>query len=176
MSISAPDYTSSLTEPQVLADLLLLTSALMSDIMRTLHERFMHSLEGLMAVAQAAEIVLTQAHREGMRVSTAEGATALRAVLTPRLVAYITGVDATRTVARWARGETANLRSDHATRLRTAYEIVRLLEQARESPATIQAWFLGMNPVLDDCSPARAVREGDYAGARTAAVTFLAEG
>lgn len=148
----------------------------MSDIMRTLHERFMHSLEGLMAVAQAAEILITQAHREAMRVSTAEGATTLRDVLTPRLVAYITGVDATRTVARWARGETANLRSDHATRLRTAYEIVRLLEQARESPGTIQAWFLGMNPVLDDCSPARAVREGDYAGARTAAVTFLAEG
>jgi len=119
--------------------MLLLTSALMSDIMRTLHERFLHSLEGLMAVAQAAETLLTQAHREAMRVSTAEGATTLRDVLTPRLVAFITGADATRTVARWARGETANLRSDHATRLRTAYEIVRLLEQARESPATIQA-------------------------------------
>jgi len=145
--------------------------------MRTLHERFMHcSLEGLMAVAHAAETLIIQAHREAMRVSTAEGATTLRNALTPRLAAYVTGVDATRTVARWARGETANLRTDHATRLRTAYEIVRLLEGAHESPEMIQAWFLGMNPVLDDCSPARAVREGDYAGARTAAVTFLAEG
>lgn len=53
---------------------------------------------------------------------------------------------------------------------------MRLLEGTHESPETIQARFLGMNPVLDDCSPARAVREGDYAGARTAAVTFLAEG
>lgn len=73
----------------------------MGDIMRTLHERFMHSsLEGLMAVAQAAETLLTQAHREAMRVSTAEGATTLRDVLTPRLAAYVTGVDATRMVAR----------------------------------------------------------------------------
>jgi hypothetical protein len=97
-------------------------------------------------------------------------------VLTPQLAAYVTGVDATRTVARWAQGETARLRADHATRLRAAYEIVRLLERAHESPGTIQAWFLGMNPVLDDRSPARALREGDHAGARAAAVAFLAEG
>ncbi len=99
---------------------------------------------------------------------SAAGAAALREVLTPRLAAYVTGVDATRTVARWAQGETA--------RLRTAYEIVRLLEGAHEAPETIQAWFLGMNPVLDDRSPARALHEGDHAGARAAAVAFLAEG
>ena len=129
-----------------------------------------------MAVMHASETMLAQAHREAMRISPAAGAAALREVLTPRLAAYVTGVDATRTVARWAQGETARLRADHATRLRTAYEIVRLLEGAHEAPETIQAWFLGMNPVLDDRSPARALREGDHAGARTAAVAFLAEG
>jgi hypothetical protein len=129
-----------------------------------------------MAVAQLTDTLIARAHREALRVSLAEGAAALRDVLTPRLAAYVTGVDATRTVARWAQGETARLRADHATRLRTAYEIVRLLERAHESPGTIQAWFLGMNPVLDDRSPARALREGDHAGARAAAVAFLAEG
>src|ERR1700710_1148352 len=119
---------------------------------------------------------MTQAQREAIRASPAEGATALREVLPPRRAAYVTGVDATRTVARWAQGETAHLRADHATRLRAAYEIVRLLERAHESPGTIQAWFLGMNPVLDDRSPARALHEGDHAGARAAAVAFLAEG
>jgi hypothetical protein len=129
-----------------------------------------------MAVAHVTDTLIIQAHREAMRVSPAEGATALRDVLTPRLAAYVTGVDATRTVARWAQGETARLRADHAICLRAAYEIVRLLASAHESPETIQAWFLGMNPVLDDRSPARALREGDHAGARAAAVAFLAEG
>jgi len=129
-----------------------------------------------MAVRHAPETRIAHAYREAMRVSHAEGAAVLRDVLTPRLAAYVTGVDATRTVARWAQGETARLRADHATRLRAAYEIVRLLEGAHESPGTIQAWFLGMNPVLDDRSPALALREGDHAGARAAAVAFLAEG
>jgi len=129
-----------------------------------------------MAVAYVTDTLIIQAHREAMRVSPAEGATALRDVLTPRLAAYVTGVDATRTVARWAQGETARLCADHAIRLRAADEIVRLLGRAHESPETIQAWFLGMNPVLDDRSPALALREGDHAGARAAAVAFLAEG
>lgn len=129
-----------------------------------------------MAVIQDTDTLIAQVYREALRVSPAEGAAVLRAVLTPRLAAYVTGVDATRTVARWACGETARLRADHATRLRTAYEIVRLLERAHESPTTIQAWFLGMNPILDDRSPARALHEGDHAGTRAAAVAFLAEG
>lgn len=129
-----------------------------------------------MAVMHATDTLIAQAHREAMRVSPAEGAAVLRDVLTAQLAAYVTGVDATRTVARWAQGETARLRADHATRLRAAYEIVRLLERAHESPGTIQAWFLGMNPVLDDRSPARALHEGDHAGARAAAIAFLAEG
>jgi len=132
--------------------------------------------EDPMAVMHASDTLVARAHREAMRISPAAGAAALRDVLTARLVAYVTGVDATRTVARWARGETAHLRADHAMRLRTAYEIVRLLEGAHEAPETIQAWFLGMNPILDDRSPARALHEGDHTGARAAAVAFLAEG
>ncbi len=129
-----------------------------------------------MAVIHTTDTLIAQVYREAMRVSPAEGAAVLRDVLTPRLAAYVTGVDATRTVARWAQGETARLRADHAMRLRAAYEIVRLLERGNESPGTIQAWFLGMNPILDDRSPARALHEGDHAGARAAAVAFLAEG
>ncbi len=129
-----------------------------------------------MIVAEKPDTLLTAVHREAMRITPAEGAAALRDVLTPRLAAYVTGVEATRTVARWARGETASLREGHTTRLRAAYEIVRLLQGAHEAPATIQAWFLGTNPALDDRSPARALHDGDLAGARTAAVSFLAEG
>ena len=129
-----------------------------------------------MVVVELPGTPLMHAHQEAMRVSPADGAATLRDVLTPRLAAYVTGVEATRTVARWARGETASLREGHTTRLRAAYEIVCLLQGAHEAPATIQAWFLGTNPTLDDRSPARALHDGDLAGARTAAVAFLAEG
>lgn len=129
-----------------------------------------------MVVAALPDTLLVSAHQEAMRVSPADGAATLRDVLTPRLAAYVTGVAATRTVARWARGETASLREGHTIRLRAAYEIVRLLQGAHEAPATIQAWFLGTNPVLEARSPARALHDGDLAGARTAAVSFLAEG
>jgi hypothetical protein len=98
-----------------------------------------------MAVMHTTGTLIAHAHREAMRISPAAGA-ALRDVLPPRLAAYVTGVD--------------------ATRLRAAYEIVRLLEGAHEAPETIQAWFLGMNLVLEDRSPARVLHEGDQAGAR----------
>ncbi len=52
-----------------------------------------------MAVAHVTDTLIIQAHREAMRVSPAEGAMALCDVLTPRLAAYVTSVDATRTVA-----------------------------------------------------------------------------
>jgi len=129
-----------------------------------------------MSATEVRESLLAQAYREAMRVSPADGAALIRSVLTPRLATYVTGVQATKTVARWARGETANLRTENATRLRVAYEIVRLLQHARESPETIQAWFLGMNPVLDDVSPARALHDGNYKGVRAAACAFAAEG
>jgi len=31
----------------------------------------------------------------------------------------------------------------------------------RDDPRVVQAWFAGLNPQLDDRSPARLLREGD---------------
>jgi len=38
------------------------------------------------------------------------------------------------------------------------------------------AWFLGLNPQLDDRSPAQSIREGDFRDVLVAAKAFLAWG
>lgn len=45
-------------------------------------------------------------------------------------------------------------------RLRVAYQAAALIPE-RDAPEVVQAWFQGLNPQLDDRSPARLLREGD---------------
>jgi hypothetical protein len=45
-------------------------------------------------------------------------------------------------------------------RLRLAFQIAAMLSE-QESPRIAQAWLQGLNPQLDDRSPARLIREGD---------------
>jgi hypothetical protein len=45
-----------------------------------------------------------------------------------------------------------------------------------ESAQTVRAWFLGMDPRLDDTSPAEAIREGRLKEAMAAARAFAAGG
>ena len=53
--------------------------------------------------------------------------------------------------------------------------ILRLL-LSEESRHTVRAWFVGLNPQLDDESPARAMLEGRERQVLTAAKSFLAGG
>lgn len=84
----------------------------------------------------------------------------LRGLLGSRLVAIIARVSETRAVHQWAEG--ARSIRDPATidRLRVAYQVARTVAKA-ESPAVAQAWMQGLNPQLDDQSPAWVLREGD---------------
>jgi hypothetical protein len=97
----------------------------------------------------------------------------LQDVLGQRLVAVIAGVNDAKAVGKWARGE----RSPHPEaerRLRDAYHITQLLLQS-ESSETLRAWFIGMNPDLDDQAPALMI--GDHPQAVLgAARNFLANG
>jgi hypothetical protein len=45
-------------------------------------------------------------------------------------------------------------------RLRVAYRAAAVIT-ARDSQEVAQAWFQGLNPMLDDRSPARMLRDGD---------------
>jgi len=97
----------------------------------------------------------------------------LQDVLGQRLVAVIAGVNDAKAVGKWARGE----RSPHPEaerRLRDAFHVAQLLLQ-NESAETVRAWFLGMNPDLDDQAPALALAEHPNEVLQ-AARAFLANG
>jgi hypothetical protein len=83
-------------------------------------------------------------------------------LLGPRLAAYIVGVGETRALQQWAEGIRAPKDPDAERRLRLAAQLAKLIV-AHDNGAVAQAWFQGLNPQLDDCSPARLLREGDVA-------------
>jgi hypothetical protein len=86
----------------------------------------------------------------------------LRARLGARFVAYLADVRETRAVNQWADGEREIRSPETVNRLRLAYQVLQLLT-VRDDDAVASAWFMGLNPELDDRSPARLLREGDLA-------------
>ena len=85
---------------------------------------------------------------------------ALRDLLGAKLVAYVSGVRETRAVRQWAEGTRAVQDTTDERRLRLAYQVAGLIAE-RGSAGVVQAWFQGLNPQLEDRSPARLLREGD---------------
>lgn len=119
------------------------------------------------------------AYRDALTLPTAQLVGALRDLLGARLVAYLGGVKETRAVRQWAEGSRAIGKPADVERLRLAYRVSRIIVE-RDSKEVAQAWFQGLNPGLDDVSPARLLREGDLEadGARViaAARQFAAVG
>jgi hypothetical protein len=97
----------------------------------------------------------------------------LQDIIGQRLVAVIAGVSDAKAVGKWARGQRSP-HPDAEQRLRNAYQIAQLLLE-RESPDTVRAWFIGMNPDLDDQAPALMLGK-DPIGVLQAARAFLAHG
>ena len=99
------------------------------------------------------------AHTLAVRSTFPEVVGALRELLGPRLVAYLGAVRETRAVHQWAEG--ARTPSDAVQqRLRVALQVASMVAEA-EGPRIAQAWLQGLNPQLDDRSPARLLREGE---------------
>jgi hypothetical protein len=107
-------------------------------------------------------------------MTIADVAKYLQDTLGQRLTGYLAGVEDHKAVGAWAGGE-REPRPAAEERLRTAFHIFHLL-QDEESPHTVRAWFVGLNPQLADESPATAIREGRFREALVAARAFLAGG
>jgi hypothetical protein len=45
---------------------------------------------------------------------------------------------------------------------------------SQDSPRTVRAWFIGLNPQLGDVSPAEAIHDGQLKEALAAARAFMA--
>lgn len=93
-----------------------------------------------------------------MRAPFTEVARDLRELLGARLAAYIGGVSETRAIREWAEGkrEPGDV-VQH--RFRIALQVALMLDESDGREVT-QAWFQGLNPQLDDRSPARLLRDG----------------
>lgn len=76
-----------------------------------------------------------------------------------RLVAYIGGVKSARSVSTWAEGTGAPGEVDRE-RLRHAFHAAALLREQHDA-TTVQSWFKGMNPALNDDAPVHVLREAD---------------
>jgi hypothetical protein len=113
------------------------------------------------------------AHGQATRLGVPTIVRSLQDILGQRLVAVIAGVSDAKAVGKWARGQRSP-HPDAEERLRNAYQIAQLLLE-RESAETVRAWFIGMNPDLDDHAPALVLRE-DPVHVLQAARSFLAHG
>ncbi len=119
--------------------------------------------------------LVERAHRQAVHASSEEVAGYLQELLGRQLVAYIAGVKDAKTVTRWASGEVEKIRDENERRIRAAYEVAQLLV-GFDSPRVVKAWFIGMNPQIEDLSPAEALHEGRLREVMAAAREFVAGG
>lgn len=127
-------------------------------------------------VYSATRPLADELHRQATTASISEIAQHLQELLSRRLVAYMAGVQDGKTVTRWANGDVTEIRDIQVEqRLRTTYEISQLL-LTQDSPRTVKAWFIGLDPRLGDISPAEAIREGRLKDALLAARAFSVGG
>lgn len=82
----------------------------------------------------------------------------LVALLGAPLTALIGGARDTRSVRQWQAGD--GPREATVARLKAALQVALVLEQ-RFQKDLIRSWFTGMNPLLNDMSPALVLADGD---------------
>lgn len=125
-------------------------------------------------VTHTAHKVVRRSSERTHDVELAEIARFLREHLGTQLLALTVGADP-RTVTRWGSENDRRPKFENEKRLRAAFQVFQELQQA-EAPATIRGWFMGMNPQLNDSSPAEAIRDGRLKDAMAAARSFTRTG
>lgn len=90
--------------------------------------------------------------------SLADIAGVLQEHLGQKLTAHMAGLADAKAIGKIAKGARAP-RDEAEKRLRAAYLVLTILLDD-ESAHTARAWFIGMNPQLDDDAPADAIRAG----------------
>ncbi len=100
-----------------------------------------------------------RAYEDSIMLAFPELVSHLRDILGVKLVAYIGGVKSARQVSTWAEGAGEPGAADKE-RLRHAFHAASLLRE-RYDATTVQSWFRGINPTLNDEAPAQVLRTGD---------------
>ena len=126
-----------------------------------------------MVSQQSTAIVRREAHRSSVEHTVPDITSSLVELLGAQLLAHALDVEST-TVNRWKSGKVTPA-SDAEAALRSIFQIVELIRRV-DSDHVVRAWFIGMNPQLDDRAPAELIRERDFRSAMAAASAFVAGG
>lgn len=116
----------------------------------------------------------TAGHRAAVTVDLSSIAEFLIENLGATLVGLLVGKNA-QTVRRWVTEPGRSPRLPSEDKLRAAYQVFQELLPV-EASATIRAWFMGMNPQLNDSSPIEALAEGKSRQVLAAARSFASGG
>jgi hypothetical protein len=112
----------------------------------------------------------TTAHKDAIQINAQDLSSELARVLGRQLLGIIVHKGA-RTIQRWISGDSAPIAEDER-RLRNAYQVYLLLSPV-EGDHTVRAWFMGMNPQLEDEAPAEALAADKYREVMSAARAFV---
>jgi hypothetical protein len=112
----------------------------------------------------------TSAHNDAIQINVQDICSELARVLGRQLLGVIVH-KGPRTIQRWIAGENTPTAADEK-RLRNTYQVYLLLSSV-EGDHTIRAWFLGMNPQLDDEAPAEALAADNARDVMAAARAFV---
>jgi hypothetical protein len=110
------------------------------------------------------------AHARSVELAIADVAAGLQEQLGQTLLSVIAERD-TRTVARWVNGKGQPPQASEQ-RLRDAFHVMEVLS-SKESAAVARAWFMGMNPQLNDETPAEVLADGRAREVLAAARAFI---
>ena len=108
------------------------------------------------AIADTLAAAERAAHRSSLRPSIQEVAADLNALFGRELLAVMTGIQSPRTVTQWIRGE-SEPHPTTAKNLRNVEYVAAFLRESGQARETVQAWFVGMNPLLRGQSPAEVI-------------------
>lgn len=108
----------------------------------------------------------------GATVTAQEAARFLSEHLGRQLLAITIDADPS-SVDRWVKGARPQLSAER--RILAAYAVWQVVATV-EAAATVRAWFMGMNPQLDDLSPAEAIAADNGRDALAAARAFVQGG
>ena len=98
------------------------------------------------------------AHRKATSADFQTVVRELVGILGRKLTAYAADVKDARALDRWM--QSATPQKDVERRLRLTYQIAAMLADF-DPPPVVQAWFIGLNPELNDAVPITVLREGD---------------
>jgi hypothetical protein len=116
--------------------------------------------------------LFTQLHEQTIRLDIHEVVRRLNGHLGATLVATLAGARDRKLPYRWAQSDGPTPKDEAITRLHAAHAICKALADA-ENEYVVRAWFIGVNPRLDDCQPVIALREGRIGQTMAAAKAFI---